>query len=71
MRISDYELNRLQVLKAIRRSEPVARTDLVKLTGLAGGTITQLTADFVRRGVVIEEKAATGGMGRPDRKSVV
>ncbi len=65
MRISDYELNRLQVLEAIRRSEPVARTDLVKLTGLAGGTITQLTADFVRRGVVIEEKAATGGMGRP------
>ena len=65
MRISDYELNRLQVLRAIRRSEPVARTDLVKLTGLAGGTITQLTADFVRRGVVIEEKAATGGMGRP------
>lgn len=65
MRISDYEFNRLQVLKAIRRSEPVARTDLVGLTGLAGGTITQLTADFVRRGVVIEEKAATGGLGRP------
>ena len=65
MRISDYELNRLRVLKAIRRSEPVARTDLVKQTGLAGGTITQLTADFVRRGVVVEEKAATGGMGRP------
>ena len=65
MRISDYELNRLQVLKAIRRSEPVSRTDLVKLTGLAGGTITQLTADFVRRGVVIEEKAASGGLGRP------
>jgi predicted NBD/HSP70 family sugar kinase len=65
MRISDYELNRLQVLKAIRRWEPVARTDLVKLTGLAGGTITQLTADFVRRGVVIEEKAAGGGLGRP------
>jgi predicted NBD/HSP70 family sugar kinase len=65
MRISDYELNRLQLLKAIRRSEPVARTDLVKLTGLAGGTITQLTADFVRRGVVIEEKSASGGLGRP------
>ena len=65
MRISDYELNRLRVLKAIRRLEPVARTDLVKLTGLAGGTITQLTADFVRRGVVIEEKAASGGLGRP------
>ncbi len=65
MRISDFEYNRLQVLKAIRRSEPVARTDLVKLTGLAGGTITQLTADLVRRGVVIEEKTTGGGMGRP------
>lgn len=65
MRISDYELNRLQVLKAIRRAEPVARTDLVKLTGLAGGTITQLTADFVRRGVIVEEKVATGALGRP------
>jgi len=65
MRISDYEYNRLQLLKAIRRAEPVARTDLVKLTGLAGGTITQLTADFVRRGVIIEEKASAGGPGRP------
>lgn len=65
MRMGDYEWNRLQVLKAIRRSEPVSRTDLVKLTGLAGGTITQLTADFVRRGVVIEEKATTGALGRP------
>jgi len=65
MRISDYEWNRLQVLKAIRRSEPVARTDLVKMTGLAGGTITQLTADFVRRGVIMEEKAAPGAPGRP------
>ena len=65
MRISDYEYNRLQLLKAIRRAEPVARTDLVKLTGLAGGTITQLTADFLRRGVIVEEKVSGGSLGRP------
>lgn len=65
MRISDSEFNRLQVLKAIRRAEPVARTDLVKLTGLATGTISQLTADFVRRGLLLEEKAAGRAMGRP------
>lgn len=65
MRISDSELNRLQVLKAIRRAEPVARTDLVKLTGLATGTISQLTADFVRRGLALEEKASGRAMGRP------
>jgi transcriptional regulator of PTS gene len=64
MRISDYEYNRLQLLKAIRRAEPVARTDLVKLTGLAGGTITQLTADFLRRGVIVEEKVSGGSLGR-------
>jgi predicted NBD/HSP70 family sugar kinase len=65
MRISDSELNRLQVLKAIRRAEPVARTDLVKLTGLAAGTISQVTADFVRRGLLIEEKASGKTLGRP------
>src|SRR5689334_19505080 len=65
MRISDSELNRLEVLKAIRRAEPVARTDLVKLTGLASGTISQLTAEFVRRGVVVAEKASGPALGRP------
>lgn len=65
MRISDSEFNRLQVLKTIRRAEPVARTDIVKLTGLAGGTISQLTADFIRRGIVLEEKSSTNTFGRP------
>lgn len=65
MRISDAEFNRLQVLKTIRRAEPVARTDIVKLTGLAGGTISQLTADFIRRDIVVEEKSSTNTFGRP------
>jgi predicted NBD/HSP70 family sugar kinase len=65
MRISDYQFNRMQLLKAIRRAEPVARTDLVKMTGLAGGTITQLTADLVRRKILIEGKPARKSFGRP------
>jgi predicted NBD/HSP70 family sugar kinase len=65
MRISDPELNRLQVIKAVRRAEPVARTDLVKLTGLAAGTVSQLTAHFVERGVLVEEKAQGRAFGRP------
>ena len=64
MRISDYQFNRRQLLKAIRRAEPVARTDLVKLSGLAAGTISQMTADFVRRGLLVEEKAAEPALGR-------
>jgi predicted NBD/HSP70 family sugar kinase len=65
MRISDYEFNRMRLLKAIRRAEPVARTDLVKITGLAAGTVTQLTADLVRRRILIEGKPAQKSFGRP------
>ena len=65
MRINDQEFNRLTVLKAIRRAEPIARTELAGLTGLSGGTITELTGDLVRRQVIIEEKVAAQGRGRP------
>src|ERR1700756_3081308 len=65
MRITDQEANRLLVLKTIRREEPVARTDLVKLTGLSNGTITEVIADLVRRKFVLEAKAPAVGRGRP------
>ena len=65
MRISDYQFNRMRLLKAIRRAEPVSRTDLVKITGLAAGTITQLTADLVRRRILVEGKPAQKSFGRP------
>jgi predicted NBD/HSP70 family sugar kinase len=65
MRINDQEANRLLVLKTIRRAEPVARTDLVKLTGLSNGTITEVVADLVRRKFLLEAKAPAVGRGRP------
>ena len=65
MRINDQEANRLRVLKAIRRAEPVARTDLVKLTGLASGTITEITGELLQRNLLLEVKSSGGGPGRP------
>ena len=65
MRINDQEANRLRVLKAIRRAEPVARTDLVKLTGLASGTITEITGELLQRNLLLEVKSPRGGPGRP------
>jgi predicted NBD/HSP70 family sugar kinase len=65
MRASDQTLNRLAVLKAIRRHGPVSRSELPGLTGLSGGTITQLTADLVERGLVSERRDAGRRMGRP------
>jgi predicted NBD/HSP70 family sugar kinase len=64
MRLSDQEYNRLRLLKAIRRAEPVARTDLTQLTGLAAGTISELTRDLVARNILIEERAPVR-RGRP------
>lgn len=65
MRASDQTLNRLSVLKAIRRHSPVSRSELPRLTGLSGGTITQLTADLVARGLVTERRDASRRVGRP------
>lgn len=65
MRASDQTLNRLSVLKAIRRHGPISRSELPRLTGLSGGTITQLTADLVERGLVSERRDNSRRVGRP------
>lgn len=65
MRISDYALNRLNLLKAIRRWGPISRTDLAKNTGLSGGSITQLTSELLKKGLIIEEREVTKRNGRP------
>ena len=65
MRISDQALNRLTILKAIRRFGPIARTELIKKTDLSSGTITQLTADLLKRGLISESKEAAKRNGRP------
>lgn len=66
MRISDQTLNRLNVLKAIQRHAPLSRSDLAILTGLSAGTVTQVTGDLVRRGLITEAKdEARRRTGRP------
>lgn len=64
-RITDQEANRLRVLKAIRRAEPVARTELVRLTGLATSSIADIVGDLVGRKVLLETKSPAVGRGRP------
>ena len=65
MRITDHALNRLNVLKAIRRWGPVARTELAMKTGLSSGSITQLTAELLGRELIIEAKETAKRNGRP------
>ena len=65
MRITDHALNRLNVLKAIRRWGPVARTELAMKTRLSSGSITQLTAELLGRELIVETKETTKRNGRP------
>jgi predicted NBD/HSP70 family sugar kinase len=65
MRINDQEANRLRVLKAIRRAEPVARTELAELTGLPIQTLSDVVADLLGRDLLVEDKAPVNGRGRP------
>jgi predicted NBD/HSP70 family sugar kinase len=66
MRHSDQTLNRLKVLKAIRRHGPISRSKLPAITGLSAGTITQFTSDLVQRGLILERKEADRRPGRPE-----
>lgn len=65
MRISDQEYNRLMVLKNLRIAQPVSRTELARISGLTGGTITAIVADMVERGLIVEQRIETGNRGRP------
>jgi predicted NBD/HSP70 family sugar kinase len=65
MRTSDREHNRLRVLRALRRAEPIGRTDLANLAGLDGGTITEISSSLLNRSLILEEKIPTGRRGRP------
>lgn len=65
MRISEHALNRLKLLKSIRRWSPVARTELTERTGLSSGSTTQLTAELLSRGLIVERKDSAKRRGRP------
>ncbi len=65
MSTSNVALNRLTVLKAIRNGGPIARTDLQERTGLSSATITQVTSELLKRGLIVERKDAAKKNGRP------
>lgn len=58
--------NSVLVLSALRRHGPQAHTDLSERTGLASATVSAITADLERVGVIgRSEQPPAGGRGRP------
>jgi predicted NBD/HSP70 family sugar kinase len=59
------DLNRFQVLDALRRGGPMARSELARLTGLTAPTVGTIVGSLVAEGVLLEQAAAPGpGLGR-------
>jgi predicted NBD/HSP70 family sugar kinase len=59
------QANRLRVLEAIRRSEPVSRIELARVTGLGAATISEITGELLSRAMLLEAPEPAAGRGRP------
>ncbi|MCE7796397.1 ROK family transcriptional regulator [Sphingobium sufflavum] len=61
----DPDQSKLRALKLIRRTEGLSRIELAKALGFNKATVTDLVADLLRRDLLVEEKGAAAGRGRP------
>jgi len=57
--------NRYTILSAIRISELISRVDIAKSTGLSPASVTGITADLIREGLIEEKRPGTHDGGRP------
>ncbi|EJL35117.1 ROK family transcriptional regulator [Novosphingobium sp. AP12] len=61
----EHDASQVRLLKHVRRAGAISRVELVQVSGLSKGTVTELTADLVRRGVLAEMPGAASARGRP------
>lgn len=57
--------NRDVILRTIRISELISRIDIARSTGLSQASVTGITADLIKEGLVEEKKPGTHESGRP------
>lgn len=57
--------NRDVILKTIRISELISRIDIARSTGLSQASVTGITADLIKEGLIEEKKSGIHDGGRP------
>lgn len=57
--------NRDAILRTIRVSELISRVDIARATGLSQASVTGITADLIKEGLIEEKKSGTHEGGRP------
>ncbi|HAF42697.1 MAG TPA: hypothetical protein DCG90_13180 [Sphingobium sp.] len=65
MRLFDLDYSKLRALKMLRRSGGMSRVELADTLRLNKATVTALTADLLRRNLIIEAAPQATGRGRP------
>lgn len=59
-------INRFSILHAIRDAEMISRVDIARVTGISQATVTSITADLIREGMLLEcESEISVGGRRP------
>ncbi|MCC3371877.1 ROK family transcriptional regulator [Cohnella sp. REN36] len=56
--------NMADILQKIWEHESISRVELVELTGLTSGTITNLTQELLQTGLIRESETSSGSVGR-------
>src|SRR4051812_34369770 len=58
------EQNMSLILQHIWEREAISRVELVESTGLTSGTLTNLTQELIKYGVIRESESSSGSVGR-------
>lgn len=61
------QFNRRVVVEAIRLNGPVSRAELARLTRLSAQTVSNIVAELIGGGLVLQEGRRAGAPGRPTR----
>src|SRR5690554_5928685 len=59
------QINRSLILHKIKQHKAISRTDLAKETGLTSGTISNITGELLRDGVIVTQGTIDSKGGRP------
>ncbi len=57
--------NRKIIIEAIRRHTPISRAEIAQMTGLTTATISNLTAELIEEGFILESGRRKGMRGQP------
>ncbi|MBT4266686.1 MAG: ROK family transcriptional regulator [Deltaproteobacteria bacterium] len=57
-------INRFNILNTIRVAKLISRVDIAKSTGLSQASVTGISAELIRDGIILEKKSRKSSLGR-------